>query len=65
MVPEKVIECSAIHRQFRVQRTFVVMIVLGFDFELRRYATWAVKDADLSSTGAEVEVDVMHVDWPV
>jgi hypothetical protein len=41
------------------------MIVRGFDFELRRYATWAVKDADLSSTGAEVEVDVMHVDWPV
>ena len=65
MVPEKVVKCSAIHGECGIERASVVMVVLGFDFGFGRYAERPVKDANLSSTGAEVEEDVMHVSWPV
>ena len=65
MVPEKVVKRSAVHREIWLERTTVVMVVLGFDFGFGRYAERPVKDANLSSTGAEVEEDVMHVSWPV
>lgn len=41
------------------------MAVLGFDFSLWRYADRTVKDADLSSAGAEVELNVVNIRWPV
>lgn len=65
MVPEKVVKCSAVHGQRWIERALIVMVVPCFDFGLGRYTTRPVKDANLSSTGAEVEEDVMHVSWPV
>jgi hypothetical protein len=65
MAPEKVVKCSAVHGQRWIERALIVMVVLCFNFGLGRYTTRAVKDADLSSAGAEVEQDVMNIRWPV
>ena len=59
------VEYPAIHREVWLERTSVVVVVPSFDFGLRRDTARPVVDTDLSSASAEMEEDVMDINWPV
>lgn len=65
MVPEIVVERSAIHRQWWVERTSMIVVSSGCDLGLGRGRTRTIVDADLLPAGPEVEVDVMNINWSV